>query len=93
MSTAKDSFMASDSLDTPIDNMWNDLMTELESDLDKVVPKKIARTKDRVSWETNKLKKQVRKQEKWFKKKKGSNKFSRASQHYIDYNGFVHRQP
>ena len=50
--------------------------------LDKFVPKKIVRTKDRLPWVANKLKKQLRKQNKLFEKQKGSNKFSRASQHY-----------
>ena len=45
MSTVKDSFMASHSVDTPIDNMWNDLMTEQERALDGFVHRKIARTK------------------------------------------------
>ena len=37
-----------------------DIMTELERALDKFVPKKIVRTKDRVPWVTNKLKNQLR---------------------------------
>ena len=67
-------------------------MTELERALDEFVPTKIARTKDRVPWVTNKLKKQLRKQKKLFEKQKGSSKFSRASQHYKAYKGFVQRQ-
>ena len=60
MSFVKDSFAASHSVDTPIDSMWNDLMTELESILDEFGPKEIARTKYRVPWVTNKLKKQLK---------------------------------
>ena len=45
MSTVKDSFMASHSVNTAIDSMWNDLRTELENTLDEFVPKKITRTK------------------------------------------------
>ena len=53
MCATKDSFMASYSVDTQIDSMRNDLMTELESALDECTPKKIARPKDRVPWITN----------------------------------------
>ena len=55
--------------------MWSDLMTELEREVDEFVPQKIARTNDRVSWVTNKLKKQLSKQKKLFEKEKGSRKF------------------
>ena len=48
MSTVKDSFIAMHSVDTSINSMWNDLMTELERGLDEFVPKKIARTKKTV---------------------------------------------
>ena len=85
MSTVKDSFMAMHSVDTPIDSIWNYLMTELERVLDELIPKKIARTKDRVLWVFNKLKKQLRKQKNLLEKQKGSGKFSRASQHYKVY--------
>ena len=51
--------MATHSVHTPIDSMWNDLMTELERALDVFVLKNIARTKDRVPSVTNKLKKQI----------------------------------
>ena len=90
----KDSFMAKHSVNTSIDHVWNDLMTELETalDLDECVPKKITRTKDRVLWVTNKLKKQLRKQKKLLQMQKGLSKFSSASQHYKHYKGFVQRQ-
>ena len=39
MSTIKHLFMATHSVDTPTDSMWNDLMTELERALDEFVPK------------------------------------------------------
>ena len=48
MSTVKGSFMTTHSVDTPLDSMWNDLMTALERALDEFVPKKITRTKDKV---------------------------------------------
>ena len=51
--------------------------------------KRIARTKDSMPWVNNKLKKQLRKQKKLFEKQKG--KFSRTSQHYKAYKGFVQR--
>ena len=70
-SSIKDSFRASHSA--------YDLMTELESTINKFVPQKIARTKDKVPWITNKLKKQLRKRKKLFEKQRGSNMFSRAS--------------
>ena len=82
MSTIKDSFMATHSVDIPIDSMWNDLMTELKIALDQFVPNKIARTKDRVPLVTNKLKKQLRKQKEMFKNQRRSSKFSKASQRY-----------
>ena len=44
------------SVNAPIDNMWNDLMTELESAIDELVPKKIAITNNRVRWIATKLK-------------------------------------
>ena len=47
MSTIQDSFMTTHSVDTPIDSIWNDLMTELERALDEFVPEKIAKTKDK----------------------------------------------
>ena len=67
-------------------------MTELKGALDEFILKKIARTKDRVPWVTNKPKKQLRKQKKLFKKQKRSSKFNRASQCYKAYKGFVQRQ-
>ena len=86
--TVKDSFMAIHAVNTPIDSMWNDVMTELESAADEFGPQKIARLKERVP---HKLKKQQRKQKKLFDKQKGSSKFSRASQHYKAHKGFVQR--
>ena len=85
MSTVKGSCMATHSVDTQTDSMWNDLMTEVERALDDFVPKKIARTKDRVPWVMNKLKKQLRKQKMLFKKQRGSSKYIRASQYYKAY--------
>ena len=67
-------------------------MTELERALDEFVRKKLANTKDRVPWVTNKLKKQLRKQKKLFEKQRGSSKFNRTSHHYKAYKGFVQRQ-
>ena len=40
MLTIKDSFMAMHSVDTPINSMWNDLVTELERALDDFLPKR-----------------------------------------------------
>ena len=53
-------------------------MIELERVLDEFVTKKIVRTKDRVPWVTNKLKKVLGKQKKPFEKQIGSTKFSTA---------------
>ena len=75
MSPVKDSFTALHTVDS---SMWNDLMIELESNLGEFVPQKIARTKDRVLWITNELKKQLRKQKKLFEKLKRPRKFTRA---------------
>ena len=53
MSTIKDSFMALHFVDTPIDSISNDLMTEVESALDEFVPKTITRTKIQSAMDNN----------------------------------------
>ena len=90
MSFVKGSFMALHSVDTPTDSMWNDLMTELESSLDLLVPQKNKRQSAMDNKYTKETAKQT--QKKLLKKPKGSSKFSRASQCYKAYKGFVQRQ-
>ena len=54
MYSVNDSFMASHTVDIPIDSMWNDLMTEVEHALEEFVPHKIANwsSRDAPGWTT-----------------------------------------
>ena len=91
LASSSEAFLATHDIDTPVDDMWNDFTKIVEEGEKKFVPSKTARSKDRVPWITNSLKKQLRKQKKLFDKQKGCSKHTRAAQHYKSHKAFVQR--
>jgi hypothetical protein len=76
---------------SPVNTMWSAFKGELHSAMDKYIPTKMARSKDKAPWVTPELRKLLKKQTKLFHKQRGSAKASRASQHYRALKSLVQR--
>jgi hypothetical protein len=93
MSSFANSFCNQYNESSPVNTMWSAFRgaCAVHQAMDKYIPTKMARCKDRVPWITPELRKLLRKQTKLFYKQRGSAKASRASQHYRSLKSLVQR--
>ena len=87
-----ENFMMVNTVQTPINELWNTFKQNLEDVIQENVPTKTLRTKERSPWINDSLKKKIRKLKKLFKKQKGSSKQSRASEFYRSHRALVQKE-
>ena len=91
MKNAGDKILQETSEETPVDEILKRFNEEVEAAIDRYVPKRMTKTKERPPWITQEIKRLQRKQRKLFEKQKGSAYASRASQHYRSMKAFTQR--
>jgi hypothetical protein len=91
MGNFKESFMAETTTQTPVNELLQLFSDELLAAIDRFVPSKMTKTRERPPWIPPDTVRLLRKQRRLFEKQKGSARASRASQQYRSMKALTQR--
>ena len=91
MKATGDDILSDTTEDTPVDTILLRLTNAIEEGINKFIPTRMTKTKERPPWISLEIRRLLRKQRRLFEKQKGSAYASRASQHYRSLKAFVQR--
>ena len=91
MKEACDKILEETTEDTPVDDILADFTSKLEETIEKNVPTKMLKSRQKPPWITAEIGKLLRKQRSLFEKQKGSAYASRASQHYRSMKAYTQK--
>jgi hypothetical protein len=78
--------------DTPVEDLWQRFTTEIDAAIEKYVPSRMTKSRERPPWVTPAIGKLLKKQKRLFGKQRGSAYNSRASKHYRSMKAYTQRE-
>ena len=91
MTEFRDAFMTDTSTQTPVDTLLANFTSELLAAIDKFIPSRQTKTREKPPWISLETVRLIRKQHKLFDKQRGCAYASRASKQYRSFKAFVQR--
>ena len=91
MTDAGDKILRDTTEETPVDTILSLFTTSLQSAIDKYVPTRMSKSREKPPWISPESRRLIKKQHDLFRKQKGCAKASRATQHYRSLKAFTQR--